>query len=82
MNALANASDRITIEDRGKTFEDRPLLLLTITSPENHQNIDAIRTAHIEATEQIILIQKTDLLLFIKDFQFMVMNQVVLTLLY
>lgn len=51
MYALANTSDRITIEDRGKTFEDRPLLLLTITSPENHQNLNAIQTAHLEATE-------------------------------
>ena len=51
MKALANTSDRITIEDRGKTFEDRPLLLLTITSPQNHQNIKAIQSAHVEATE-------------------------------
>ncbi|WOD43850.1 M14 family metallopeptidase [Hwangdonia lutea] len=50
MYALAEASDRITIEDRGKTFENRPLLLLTITSPKNHQNIDAIRKEHIDAT--------------------------------
>ncbi|MDN3493626.1 M14 metallopeptidase family protein [Winogradskyella bathintestinalis] len=51
MKALAKASDRITIENRGKTFEDRPLLLLTITSPDNHKNIKAIQTAHIDATE-------------------------------
>ncbi|WP_178985622.1 M14 metallopeptidase family protein [Winogradskyella helgolandensis] len=51
MKALANTSDRITIEDRGKTFEDRPLLLLTITSSENHKNLEAIQFAHIEATE-------------------------------
>ena len=50
MYALAAASDRVTIENRGKTFEDRPILLLTITSPKNHQNIDAIRTEHIAAT--------------------------------
>jgi len=50
MYALAKASDRITIEDRGETFEDRPLLLLSITSPKNHQNIDAIRKKHIDAT--------------------------------
>ena len=42
MYALANASGRITIEDRGKTFEGRPLLLLTISSKENHKNIDQI----------------------------------------
>ncbi|MBV7267797.1 M14 family metallopeptidase [Winogradskyella luteola] len=51
MYALAEASERITIEDRGKTYEDRPLILLTITSPENHQNIKAIQSAHIQATE-------------------------------
>ena len=51
MKALANASDRITIEDRGKTFEGRPLLLLTITAVENHENLDAIQSTHIEATE-------------------------------
>ena len=51
MYALAEASDRITIESRGTTFEGRPILLLTITSPENHRNIDAIREAHINATE-------------------------------
>ncbi|NER16059.1 M14 family zinc carboxypeptidase [Spongiivirga citrea] len=48
MKALAAASDRITIEDRGKTFEDRPLLLLTITSPKNHQNIDQLRQDHLD----------------------------------
>ncbi|MBT8273274.1 MAG: zinc carboxypeptidase, partial [Bacteroidia bacterium] len=51
MYALAESSDRVTIENRGSTFEGRPLLLLTITSPANHQQIDAIRTAHIAATE-------------------------------
>ncbi|REG88071.1 M14 metallopeptidase family protein [Winogradskyella sediminis] len=51
MKALAKSSDRITLKDRGQTFENRPLLLLTITSPENHKNIEAIQTAHIEATD-------------------------------
>ena len=51
MYALAKASDRITIKDRGKTFEDRPLLLLTITAPKNHEQITTIKKAHIEATE-------------------------------
>lgn len=50
MKVLAASSDRISIENRGKTYEDRPLLLLTITSPENHKNIDAIREKHIAAT--------------------------------
>lgn len=51
MQTLADASDRITIENRGSTFEGRPILLLTITSPQNHLNINAIQNAHIAATE-------------------------------
>ncbi len=50
MKALAKSSERISIENRGTTFEGRPLLLLTITSPENHQNIESIRKQHIAAT--------------------------------
>ncbi|MCB0399236.1 MAG: zinc carboxypeptidase, partial [Winogradskyella sp.] len=51
MRELAKVSDRITIEDRGQTFEGRPLILLTITSPTNHSNLDNIKQQHIEATE-------------------------------
>lgn len=47
MRVLAQQSDRITIENRGYTFEDRPLLLLTITSPENHANLDTIQKEHL-----------------------------------
>ena len=35
MQELAKSSERITIENRGHTFEDRPLVLLTITSKNN-----------------------------------------------
>ncbi len=51
MQTLAKSSDRISIEDRGKTFEGRPILLLTITTPENHKNIDQIREDHVALTE-------------------------------
>ncbi len=51
MKAIAKASPRITIEDRGKTFEDRPILLLTITSEKNHQNLQEIQKKHIQLTE-------------------------------
>ena len=51
MQVLAEASDRIHLENRGETFEGRPLLLLTITSPENYSNIENIRTTHIASTE-------------------------------
>ena len=51
MYALADASNRIAIEDRGKTFERRPILLLTITSEDNHNNINQIITNHKKITE-------------------------------
>ena len=50
MTVLAASSDRIKIENRGATFEGRPLLLLTVTSPKNHSNIESIRTQHLALT--------------------------------
>lgn len=50
MKALAKASDRVVLENRGTTYEGRPLVLLTITSSKNHQNLEAIRENHIKAT--------------------------------
>jgi Zinc carboxypeptidase len=51
MKALDQASDRISLEVAGYTHETRPLLLLTITSPKNHQNIESIRTQHVQLTD-------------------------------
>lgn len=51
MRTLAAASDRIQIENRGKTYEDRPLFLLTITSENNHKKLDQIKIDHIALTE-------------------------------
>src|SRR5210317_1213170 len=51
MTTLAQVSDRITLENRGTTFEGRPLLLLTVSSPENHANIDRIQREHLSLTE-------------------------------
>ncbi|WP_435577767.1 M14 family metallopeptidase [Gilvibacter sp.] len=51
MQALAAASDRMTIESRGTTFEGRPILLLTVTSPENHNRIDQIQSDHMALTD-------------------------------
>lgn len=50
MKALAKASDRISIENRGATYEGRPILLLTITSAKNQANLENIRQAHIANT--------------------------------
>lgn len=48
MYALDQASDRISIQTTGYTHEGRPLLLLTITSPQNHNNLETIRKQHIQ----------------------------------
>ena len=52
MTTLAAASDRISIENRGTTYEGRPLLLLTVTSPENHSDIENIRENHLKLTTE------------------------------
>ena len=51
MRTLAATSNRIQIENRGVTYEDRPLLLLTISSPENLAKLDDIKAQHIALTE-------------------------------
>ena len=48
MYALANSSDRIIIDETGKTYEDRPLLILKISSEENIKNLESIRKKHLE----------------------------------
>ncbi|MCF6360874.1 MAG: M14 family metallopeptidase [Cyclobacteriaceae bacterium] len=47
MKALALASDRVSLEVAGYSYEHRPILLLTITNPENHSNIENIRREHL-----------------------------------
>ena len=51
MYALDKASDRISLEVTGHTYEGRPLLLLTITSPKNHGNLENIRTHHVQLSD-------------------------------
>jgi len=51
MRVLAKESDRVTIENRGSTYEGRPLLLLTITSPKNHNNLQQIQREHVALSE-------------------------------
>lgn len=46
MRALADASERVTYHEYAKTYEDRPLVMLTITSPDNHSSIERIKENH------------------------------------
>jgi len=48
MEKLAQLSDRATLEVYGYTNEQRKLLMLTITSPNNHKNINTIKQKHLQ----------------------------------
>jgi len=48
MKALADVSDRITLKEYARSYEDRPLIVLTITSPANHANIERIKSEHLK----------------------------------
>ncbi|MFC4728548.1 M14 family zinc carboxypeptidase [Coralloluteibacterium thermophilus] len=41
--ALAEASEAVAVERVGESYERRPLIAVTITSPRNHARLDAIR---------------------------------------
>ena len=47
MYAVAAASDRVTIMETGRTYENRPLLSLVFTSPENLARLEEIRQNHL-----------------------------------
>lgn len=51
MYTLAEKSDRINIEKYGWTYEHRPLLLLTVSSPENILNINELREKHVQLSD-------------------------------
>lgn len=51
MEVLSEESDRFSFEITGYTHERRPLVLVTVTTPENHQNIDELRDAHIALSD-------------------------------
>jgi len=52
MRAIAAAApERVKIETMGYTYENRPQLLLIITSPKNHQRLEEIRQQHIKLTD-------------------------------
>ncbi len=51
MYKVAEASDRFEIKEYARTYQHRPLLLLTATSPENLGNIDEIRENHLRLSD-------------------------------
>ena len=51
MKELDRLSDRITSKMIGRTHENRPVMALTITSPDNHRHIDKIKEDHVKLTD-------------------------------
>lgn len=51
MQELARLSDRATYQEIGRTYELRPMPVLTVTAPENHARLEEIRRQHMMSTE-------------------------------
>ena len=51
MYAVAEASDRVLIEETGKTYENRPLLILKVSSNKNIKVLEKIQKKHIEISD-------------------------------
>ncbi len=45
------ASPRVRLLEYGRTHGNRPLLLLVITAPENHRNLEALRKRHLQLAD-------------------------------
>lgn len=48
----AAAPDRVKLEEIGRTHEQKPLLVATVTSAENHGRLEEIRQRHLAAWRQ------------------------------
>jgi len=46
LKALDAASERVSVEEVGKTTEGRPFVMVTVTSPANHARLEEIRRAN------------------------------------
>jgi len=51
MRELAAASPRVSIQEYARSYEHRPLVFLTITSEENHRNLENIRKTHLALSD-------------------------------
>jgi len=51
LQSLAGVSDRVTIQEYGRTYGGRPLVMLCVTAAENHQRLEAIRTDHLQLAD-------------------------------
>ncbi|WP_026836810.1 M14 family zinc carboxypeptidase [Gillisia sp. JM1] len=48
---LARISDKVHVQEIGETYEQRPMIVATITSPENYSNLENIRQEHLKLAD-------------------------------
>lgn len=51
IHAVSEASDRISIHEYGRTYENRALHYLVITSPSNHTSIESLRANNLRLAD-------------------------------
>ena len=51
MYAVAAGSDRVTVQEYGRTYEERPLLYVIITAPENKDRLEEMRQEHLALSD-------------------------------
>ncbi len=51
LRRLAEASDRLVLTEYARTYENRPLVYLTITAPSNHARLESIRQQHLALSD-------------------------------
>ena len=54
LEALAAASDRVTVEIQGRTHEGRPQPLAIVTSPAYHARLEEVRQAHLALSDPAV----------------------------
>src|SRR3990170_1167545 len=50
MQELARVSERASYQEIGRTYELRPMPVLTVTAPANHARLEEIRRQHLMST--------------------------------
>ena len=55
LEVLAEASPRVSLEITGHTWEQRPLLLLTITTADNQDRVESLRQAHLAGDGPLVV---------------------------
>ena len=51
MKRLVAVSPRFSIQEYGRTFENRPLICVVITSEKNQKNLESLRNAHAQLAD-------------------------------